>query len=99
MAVSQYSKGKPLYAFNPFFPIHTERNNLLLVATKNHILIYHLFSFISCSQNERKKRKRGVQDNLAKTAEKLLAAQLRQAAVIEAQKLVYDGCFFSFFSH
>ncbi|KAA1081166.1 DNA repair protein rad2 [Puccinia graminis f. sp. tritici] len=36
--------------------------------------------------NERKKRKRGVQENLAKTAEKLLAAQLRQAAVIEAQK-------------
>ncbi|OAV99108.1 hypothetical protein PTTG_02358 [Puccinia triticina 1-1 BBBD Race 1] len=36
--------------------------------------------------NERKKRKRGVQDNLAKTAEKLLAAQLRQAAVMEAQK-------------
>ncbi|KNZ56545.1 hypothetical protein VP01_237g12 [Puccinia sorghi] len=36
--------------------------------------------------NERKKRKRGVQDNLAKTAEKLLAAQLRQVAVMEAQK-------------
>ncbi|KAI7953688.1 hypothetical protein MJO28_006235 [Puccinia striiformis f. sp. tritici] len=36
--------------------------------------------------NERKKQKRGVQDNLAKTAEKLLAAQLRQVAVMEAQK-------------
>ncbi|PLW44401.1 hypothetical protein PCASD_04486 [Puccinia coronata f. sp. avenae] len=36
--------------------------------------------------NERKRRKRGVQDNLAKTAEKLLAAQLRQVAVMEAQK-------------
>ncbi|KAH9814227.1 hypothetical protein DFH28DRAFT_1059346 [Melampsora americana] len=36
--------------------------------------------------NERKKRKQGGQENLAKTAEKLLAAQLRQAAVVQAQR-------------
>jgi DNA excision repair protein ERCC-5 len=40
------------------------------------------------TQSERKKRKRGGADNLAKTAEKLLAAQLRAAAVEEAQKCV-----------
>ncbi|KAG0144656.1 hypothetical protein CROQUDRAFT_659721 [Cronartium quercuum f. sp. fusiforme G11] len=37
---------------------------------------------------ERKKRKQGGQENLAKTAEKLLAAQLRQAAVVQAQRRV-----------
>ena len=38
--------------------------------------------------SERKKRKRGGAENLAKTAEKLLAAQMRQQAVQEAQKSV-----------
>ncbi|MBW0464154.1 hypothetical protein O181_003869 [Austropuccinia psidii MF-1] len=38
--------------------------------------------------SERKKRRQGRQESLAKTAEKLLAAQLRQAAVIHAQKRI-----------
>ncbi|CAH7670531.1 hypothetical protein PPACK8108_LOCUS5255, partial [Phakopsora pachyrhizi] len=39
--------------------------------------------------NERRARRRGGQESLAKTAEKLLAAQLRQAAVMEAQSRKY----------
>lgn len=42
----------------------------------------------AATQGDRKKRKRGGQENLAKTAEKLLAAQMRQAAVKEAQRCV-----------
>lgn len=37
---------------------------------------------------QRKSRKRGNVDTLAKTAEKLLAAQMRQAALAQAEKLV-----------
>lgn len=88
---------KPVFVFDGEAPLlkkqtivkHSTRIHKSLEALASHFRLPFSLLFLSCFiryQKERKKRKQGGQENLAKTAEKLLAAQLRQAAVVQAQR-------------